>query len=76
MVGGGYLVILVFLELALMVDELEMNEQLVVEEEEGYLYPLLPPPQAAQSLPKFITIRANSRNTRITRSPPPPNQSS
>jgi hypothetical protein len=39
MVGGGDLVILVFLELALMVDELEQNEQLVMEEEEGYLYP-------------------------------------
>jgi hypothetical protein len=33
------IVILVFLELALMVDELDINEQLVVEEEEGYLYP-------------------------------------
>ena len=42
----------------------------------GINTPLLPPPQAAQSLQEFITIRATSRNTRITRSPPPTIQSS
>jgi hypothetical protein len=40
MVAGEDLVILVFLELALMVDELERNEQLVMEEEWGVFIPL------------------------------------